>query len=181
MKTKHIKARIQQCLAIAECSNCPRAKHGCLIIDEVSNVVLVDSYNGGPRGGSDLCGDASCLRSDMQIPSGERCEIGCTHAEFGAITNAARLGIKLDMGTAFITGEPCLMCAKALHHAGIKKIFIIKDGYNGKNGIAYLRKANITITFLDKEGNLINFCKDSDCKMCEHKTKISNQLTGDFE
>ena len=50
MKDKHLKIRIQQCLALAEASNCPRRTFGALLVDPQRNVVLMDGYNGGPRG-----------------------------------------------------------------------------------------------------------------------------------
>ena len=31
-------------------SNCPRRKFGALLVDPERNVVLMDGYNGGPRG-----------------------------------------------------------------------------------------------------------------------------------
>ena len=51
MKDKHIRIRIEQCLALAKASNCPRRKFGALLLDPTRNVVLMDGYNGGPRGG----------------------------------------------------------------------------------------------------------------------------------
>ena len=61
MKDKHLKIRIQQCLALAEASNCPRRTFGALLVDPQRNVVLMDGYNGGPRGGGRLCGGEECL------------------------------------------------------------------------------------------------------------------------
>ena len=54
MKDKHLAIRIQQCLALAEASNCPRRTFGALLVDPERNVVLMDGYNGGPRGGGAL-------------------------------------------------------------------------------------------------------------------------------
>ena len=56
MKDKHLGIRIEQCLALAKASNCPRRKFGALLVDPDRNVVLMDGYNGGPRGGGELCG-----------------------------------------------------------------------------------------------------------------------------
>ena len=72
MKAKHAKIRVQQCLALAEASNCPRRKFGALLIDPDRNVILMDGYNGGPRGGGELCGGDDCLRDTMGIESGTR-------------------------------------------------------------------------------------------------------------
>ena len=53
VKDKHLAIRIQQCLALAEASNCPRRTFGALLVDPTRNVVLMDGYNGGPRGVAD--------------------------------------------------------------------------------------------------------------------------------
>ena len=55
MKEKHIRIRIEQCLALAKASNCPRRKFAALLFDSDRNVVLMDGYNGGPRGGGGHC------------------------------------------------------------------------------------------------------------------------------
>jgi len=47
MKQKHVQIRIEQCLALAKASNCPRRKFGALLLDPQRNVVLMDGYNGG--------------------------------------------------------------------------------------------------------------------------------------
>ena len=61
MKDKHIRIRVAQCLALANASNCPRRKFGALLLDPERNVILMDGYNGGPRGGGELCGGEVCL------------------------------------------------------------------------------------------------------------------------
>ena len=56
MKDKHIRIRVEQCLALAKASNCPRRTFGALLLDPTRNVILMDGYNGAPRGGGRLCG-----------------------------------------------------------------------------------------------------------------------------
>ena len=112
MKDKHLKIRIQQCLALAEASNCPRRTFGALLVDPQRNVVLMDGYNGGPRGGGRLCGGEECLRDTMNIESGTRVEIGCHHAEMNLICNAAANGVPTNNAWLIVSGEPCMMCAK---------------------------------------------------------------------
>lgn len=130
--------RNKQCELLSSCSNCPRGKFGAVVIDTTTNIVLVDGYNGGPRGGGRLCGGDICTRDELKIPSGQRTEIGCHHAEMNAICNAARLGIRLDGARMIVNGEPCLMCAKLIHHAGIKELEYKSGGYTTKDGINYL-------------------------------------------
>ena len=81
-------------LALAKASNCPRRKFGALLVDPERNVVLMDGYNGGPRGGGTLCGGDVCLRDTMNVKSGTRVEIGCHHAEMNLIYCAAANGGK---------------------------------------------------------------------------------------
>lgn len=148
MKSKHLQARIQQCLAIAECSNCPRRKFGAVIVDPERNVVLIDGYNGAPRGGGSLCGGELCLRDEMKIPSGTSIEIGCHHAEMNALCNAAALGVAIKGAYLIVNGEPCLMCAKMLHHAGIARVICVTEGYAGKNGVSYLVGHGVEIVYV---------------------------------
>lgn len=145
MKEKHVRIRIAQCLALAEASNCPRRKFGALLLDPARNVILMDGYNGGPRGGGHLCGGEKCLRDEQQVPSGTRLEIGCHHAEMNVICNAAANGVRTDGAWLIVTGEPCLMCAKLIHHAGIQKVIVVTDGYAGENGVAYLQQHGVAV------------------------------------
>ena len=145
MKAKHARIRVQQCLALAEASNCPRRKFGALLIDPDRNVILMDGYNGGPRGGGELCGGDSCLRDTMGIESGTRMEIGCHHAEMNVICNAAACGVPTRGAWLLVTGEPCVLCAKLIHHAGILRVLVVSGGYMGENGCGYLESHGVDV------------------------------------
>lgn len=145
MKEKHIQIRIEQCLVLAKASNCPRRKFGALLLDPTRNVILMDGYNGGPRGGGVLCGGSSCLRDDLQVQSGTRMEIGCHHAEMNVICNAAASGVACRGAWLLVTGEPCILCAKLIHHAGIAKVLVVAGGYMGENGCDYLEAHGIAV------------------------------------
>ena len=122
MKEKHIRIRVEQCLALSKASNCPRRKFGALLVDPSRNVVLMDGYNGGPRGGGELCGGDVCLRDSGEVKSGTRIEIGCHHAEMNLICNAAANGVPTRDAWLIVTGEPCTMCSKLIHHARSQKV-----------------------------------------------------------
>ncbi len=145
MKDKHVRIRIEQCLALAKASNCPRRKFGALLIDPDRNVVLMDGYNGGPRGGGDLCGGVECLRDSQGVASGTRVEIGCHHAEMNVVCNAAANGVRCRGAWLIVTGEPCTMCAKLIHHAGIARVLVVDGGYAGANGVIYLRDHGVDV------------------------------------
>ncbi len=145
MKPKHVAIRIEQCLALAKASNCPRRKFGALLVDPTRNVVLMDGYNGGPRSGGRLCGGEECLRDTLGVPSGERMEVGCHHAEMNVICNAAANGVPTRGAWLIVTGEPCTLCAKLLHHAGISRVLVVAGGYLGANGVSYLRAHGVEV------------------------------------
>ena len=145
MKEKHIRIRIEQCLVLASASNCPRRKFGALLLDSERNVILMDGYNGGPRGGGELCGGTVCLRTEGAVPSGTRLEIGCHHAEMNVICNAAASGVATRGAWLIVTGEPCLLCAKLIHHSGIAKVLVVTRGYMGANGVQYLRDHGVSV------------------------------------
>lgn len=213
MKPKHIAIRIKQCLALAEASNCPRRKFGALLLDPERNVILMDGYNGGPRGSQgSLCKGTWCERDGLSpeevtivdvfrthekkerefqvlikgvrvwgealvqgfplleerarveaeaeraqildkyqaIPSGTRLERGCHHAEGNVICNAAANGVKTEGAWLIVTGEPCLMCSKSIHHAGISKVLCVKGGYiGGDDGPGYLRDNGVQVEYVE--------------------------------
>ena len=109
----------------------------------------MDGYNGGPRGGGHLCGGDVCLRDTKEVQSGTRMEIGCHHAEMNVICNAAANGIRTQGAWLLVTGEPCLMCAKLIHHAGISKVIVVQGGYAGENGCLYLVNHGVDVDHTD--------------------------------
>ena len=116
-------------------SPCPRGQVGAVIFNPHNYVIIADGYNGPPRKGGDLCGGDVCVRT---CPSGTQIQIGCHHAEMNAICNAARQGAStLGMAIA-VTCEPCLLCAKLIHHAGIELVIHDSKGYSPQ-GVEYLR------------------------------------------
>lgn len=151
MKLKHLRLRIKQCLLLAEASNCPRKQFGAVILDPTRNVLLVDGYNGGPRGGGRLCGGERCLRDDGNLQSGTQVEVGCHHAEMNAICNAAAQGVPTKGAWMIVNGEPCLMCAKLIHHAGLTHVVVVGGGYGRDEGLDYLTENGVSVQVLSKE------------------------------
>ncbi len=150
MKLKHLIARGKQAENIAACSNCPRRKVGCVILNAERNVIISDAYNGFTRGGPPLCGGEICLRDQQDIPSGvgSQNDVGCLHAEMGAICNAAAQGVSTLDCWMMITIPPCLLCAKLIHHCGIKKLWIVGKGYSTEGSI-YLSNNNVEVEYLE--------------------------------
>ena len=151
MNPKHLKVRVAQCDLIASNSPCPRRKVGALIIDPETNVIVSEGYNGTPRGSEHhYCGgDYLCEREERAIPSGTRNDVGCHHAEMNAILNASRVGQSTLGKWLIVNCDPCLMCAKAIHHSGIIKVYAPLDtSYDGE-GLSYLRDNRVETTTLE--------------------------------
>ncbi|MEO0326113.1 MAG: deaminase [Myxococcota bacterium] len=102
-----------------------------------------------PRGGGALCGGEECLRDTLGVKSGTRMEVGCHHAEMNVICNAAANGVATQGAWLIVTGEPCTLCAKLLHHAGVARVLVVEGGYLGANGVDYLRAHGVEVVALE--------------------------------
>ena len=93
---------------------------------------------------------ARLITAYPNIPSGTRLERGCHHAEMNVVCNAAANGVKTEGAWLIVTGEPCLMCAKILHHAGVEKVLCVKGGYKGgDDGPSYLRENGVLVEYIE--------------------------------
>lgn len=141
LEERHLNKHDKMWLALAEesasLSNCPRRKIGAWLVDPVLKTPIVHGYNGALRQGPPLCGGTTCLRTTLNIESGTRTEIGCTHAEMNALLHASRLGRPVDGAYCYCSSLPCMGCAKHLYQAGVKTIFAPYASY-GTEGIEYI-------------------------------------------
>ncbi len=104
---------------VAERSTCKRHHVGAVAVRDKH--ILSTGYNGAAAGVSD-CLELGCLRDELKIPSGTRHEI-CRgiHAEQNAIIQASLHGVSLEGATLYCTHTPCILCAKMLANARIKR------------------------------------------------------------
>jgi len=81
----------------------------------------------------------------MQVPSGERHELCMAlHAEQNAIIQAAVLGLSIEDSTIYITHQPCVICAKMIVNAGIRRI-VVREGYPDQLSVDILEEAGLKI------------------------------------
>lgn len=105
---------------VAERSTCRRHNVGAVAVR--NKHILTTGYNGAPAGAKD-CLELGCLRDELGIPSGERHEIcRAVHAEQNVIIQAALHGVSLEGCTIYCTHTPCVLCAKMLVNAKIKRL-----------------------------------------------------------
>ena len=124
-------------------STCLRRKVGAVIVKERRAVAT--GYNGAPSGIAH-CGErGGCLRQKLGVPSGQRHELCMAlHAEQTAIIQAASMGHAIEGGTIYITHQPCVICAKMIINAGIKRI-VVREGYPDQLSVDILKEAGLEI------------------------------------
>lgn len=112
---------------VGDWSSCFRRKVGAIIVKDKR--VMTTGYNGAPSGINSCLERGECIREKMQIPSGTRAEL-CfgVHAEQNAIIQAARYGININGATLYCTHQPCVICAKMIINAGIRRV-VYCEGY----------------------------------------------------
>jgi dCMP deaminase len=110
---------------------------------------MAAGYNGAPKGIRHCDERGGCYREKLGVPSGERHELCLAlHAEQNAIVQAAALGQSIEGATMYITHQPCVICAKMIINAGIKKI-IVREGYPDRLAVDILAEAGLKIIMVD--------------------------------
>lgn len=100
--------RLEQLYETAARGECTSAKVGCLIVTE----------DGQESWGYNFAADGyPCTHLES-----EGCPGRTIHAEASALANAAKLGLKTDNASAYVTLEPCERCFTMLARAGIKDV-----------------------------------------------------------
>jgi dCMP deaminase len=125
---------------VAERSTCRRHHVGAVAVRDKH--ILATGYNGAASGLKD-CLELGCLRDDMNVPSGTRHEV-CRgiHAEQNVIIQATLHGVSLEDATIYVTHTPCILCAKMLVNAKIKR-FVTFGEYADETFRDLFKEANI--------------------------------------
>ena len=139
---------------VAERATCRRHHVGAVAVKDKH--ILSTGYNGAASGSKD-CLELGCLRDELGIPSGERHEI-CRgiHAEQNVIIQASLHGVSLEGSTIYCTHTPCVLCAKMLVNAKIKR-FVTFGSYNDSTFVELFREAGIEIVSKERPPAQISF------------------------
>ena len=139
---------------VAERATCHRHNVGAVAVKDKH--ILSTGYNGAAAGSKD-CLELGCLRDELGIPSGERHEI-CRgiHAEQNVIIQASLHGVSLEGSTIYCTHTPCVLCAKMLVNAKIKR-FVTFGSYNDSAFVELFREAGIEIESKERPPSQIGF------------------------
>lgn len=127
---------------VATRSTCIRRQVGSIIVKD--RRILSSGYNGAPAG-LKHCLEIGCLREQKGVPSGQRHEL-CRglHAEQNAIIQAAVHGTAIQGAIFYVTHQPCVLCAKILINAGIKKI-VFQGEYPDPMALALFEEAGVEL------------------------------------
>lgn len=125
-------------LDVSKRSTCLRAQVGAIIVKDKR--ILTTGYNGAPRG------LPHCLEEGCEIVGGH-C-VRSLHAEQNAILQAALYGVPLEGGTIYTTHQPCVVCAKMIINAGLKRV-VYSGLYPDDLAMKYLNNAGIQIDHID--------------------------------
>jgi dCMP deaminase len=139
---------------VAERSTCRRHHVGAVAVR--NKHILATGYNGAPSGSRD-CLELGCLRDELNIPSGTRHEI-CRgiHAEQNVIIQAGLHGVSLEKSTIYCTHTPCVLCAKMLVNAKIKRL-VTFGSYNDNSFADLFQEAGIEVVTKKRPSSEITF------------------------
>jgi len=139
---------------VAERSTCHRHHIGAVAVKDKH--ILATGYNGAPSSFKD-CLELGCLRDELGIPSGERHEIcRAIHAEQNVIIQAALHGVSLEGSTIYATHTPCVLCAKMLVNARIKR-YVSFGKYNDDTFIQLFKEAGIEYNIKERPSAQIRY------------------------
>ena len=135
MRTNKINYYLDIAEAVSERGTCLRRNYGAIIVK--NDEIISTGYVGAPRGRENCCDLGKCVRTELQIPRGERYEVcRSVHAEANAIISASRdkmigatmylVGKEADGGDYVKGANSCSMCKRMIINAGIKTV-IIRD------------------------------------------------------
>ncbi len=125
---------------VAERSTCLRHHVGAVIVRDKR--ILTTGYNGAASRVKD-CLELGCLRDEKGIKSGERHEVcRAIHAEQNAIIQAGLHGIDVSGSVIYCTHSPCILCAKMIVNAKIKK-FVTSSEYVDKSFKPLFKEAGV--------------------------------------
>lgn len=121
---------------VAARGTCLRRNFGAAIVK--NDEIIATGYSGAPRGRKNCSDLGKCIRSELNIPRGERYELcRSVHAEANAIISASRqeligstlylVGIDAVNGEYVANSSSCAMCKRLVINAGIQTVVIRDD------------------------------------------------------
>ena len=117
-------------MSLTRRATCKRAQFGCVITSEDMTQIYGFGYNGTAKG---------FPHDDCKEEQPGLC--GCLHAEINALI---KVRVNDPRKVVFVTGQPCVMCAKAIINSGGSKLYY-RSAYRSNEGLDLIKKAGIEI------------------------------------
>ena len=136
---------------VATWSSCYQTNRhvGAIIVKDKR--VMATGYNGAPAGVKSCEEKGECLRRKLNIESGTKHELCfAVHAEQNAVIQAARSGINTNGSTLYCTHQPCVICAKIIINAGIRRV-VYKHGYPDEFSLQLFEEAGVLVEKYEEE------------------------------
>jgi dCMP deaminase len=131
---------MQIAAVVARRSTCLRNQVGAVFVRDKR--ILSTGYNGAPAGLLH-CDEVGCARDG--VASGTRHELcRAVHAEQNAIIQAALHGVSIEGATLYCTHQPCILCAKMMINAKIRKVVFL-ESYPDETALQFLEQAGIKV------------------------------------
>jgi dCMP deaminase len=111
---------VQIAKAVATRATCNRKHVGAVIVRDQS--ILATGYNGSVKG-TPHCDSHGHIMEDGHC-------VRTVHAEANAVAQAAKRGVSLEGGTAYVTCCPCRGCFQLLANAGVREIIYAESYRN---------------------------------------------------
>ena len=127
---------------VAKRSTCIRNRVGAVIVRDKR--IISTGYNGAPSN-MQHCLDIGCIRQQQNIESGTRHEkCRAVHAEQNAIIQAALHGVVTEGATLYCTHQPCILCAKMIINAKIKRVVYVTP-YPDNDAIDFFKDSGVEV------------------------------------
>ena len=118
---------------VSQRGTCLRRRYGAVIVK--NDEVVATGYVGAPRGRVNCTDLGRCIRSELNVPRGERYELcRSVHAEQNAIISASRnemigsslflTGMDAATGKYVVNANCCSLCKRMIINAGIAYVYI---------------------------------------------------------
>lgn len=175
-------------IVVSERATCLRHNVGAVMVRDKQ--ILTTGYNGAAANAKD-CTELGCLRDQQNIPSGTRHEIcRAIHAEMNAVIQAGLHGVNTEGATLYCTHNPCIICAKILANAKIKK-FVTFGDYPDNEFLKLFKEVGIEFVKMKKPGfskdiavaeeRVLVVDSDSFDRICPQKGFITKDLDKIYE
>ncbi|MFC1566486.1 cytidine/deoxycytidylate deaminase family protein [bacterium] len=129
---------------VAKRSTCMRRQVGAVLVKDKR--ILSTGYNGAVKGLKHCYErENGCYRKENKIPSGQQHEL-CrgVHAEQNALLFACSQAHDTKGAVLYSSVHPCVLCAKMIVQAGIKRIVYARD-YQDDFAVEILNEAGVEL------------------------------------